>query len=47
MGLGALANNIISDRFPDDDEEFFDANFFYLNEDTDPDIDLNFQYRQD
>ena len=26
MGIEALANNIISDEFPDIDEELFDAN---------------------
>ena len=32
MGIDALADNVISAKFPDDDEEFFDENkCFNLN----------------
>ena len=48
MGLEALADNIVSAEPPDDNEEFLDSNeSLDLNEDTDPDMGLNFQARQD
>ena len=48
MGLDALADNMISAEFTDDDGELFDANeFIDPNEHTDPDMSLNFQYRKD
>ena len=48
IGIDALAENTISDQFPDDNEELFDANeFIDLNEDTEPDMGLDFQARQD
>ena len=28
MGLDKLSDNVVSDKFPDDDEEFFDTNVF-------------------
>ena len=44
MGLDAISENIISDEFPDDNEELFYANeFLDLNEDPDPEMGLNFQ----
>ena len=47
MGLDALADNIISADFTDDNEKLFNANeFIDLNEYTDPEMGLNFQYRQ-
>ena len=46
MGLDAISDNIISDEFPDDNEELFYANeFLDLNEDTDPEMGLYFQSR--
>ena len=45
--LGALAENIISAQFPDDNEKIFNTNeFIDLNEDTDTDMVLNFQSRK-
>ena len=47
MGIDALADNVISAKFPDDDEEFFDENkCFNLNEDINPYMGLNLQARQ-
>ena len=47
IGLYALSDKIVSAEFPDDNEELFYANkFIDLNEDTDPDMGLNFQARQ-
>ena len=44
MGLDSLSDNIISDKFPGEYEELFDANeFLDLNEYTDPDTGLNLQ----
>ena len=46
MGLDALADNIISAEFTDDNEKLFNVHkFIDLNKDTDPEMGLNFQYR--
>ena len=47
MGIGALAENIISAKFPDDNDKLFDANeFIDLNQGPHPEIGLNFQARE-
>ena len=47
MGFDVLYDNIIPDESPDDDEELFDVNeFLDLNEDSDPDMGLNFHARK-
>ena len=48
MGLDALADIIILYKFPDDDEELFDANEFIDRiEDTDPHMGLKLKVIQD
>ena len=47
MALDAIDDNIVSAESPDENEELFDTNeFLDQNEDTDPDMGLNFQATQ-
>ena len=47
IGLDALDDNIISEKFPDDDEKLFGANeFIDLNQDPETGMGLNFQARK-
>ena len=47
VGLDTLAKNIISAKFPDNNDELFYTNeFLDLNQVSDPDMGLNFQARK-